>query len=147
VETITVSQLVRAAPDQTFAWLSDASNLTSSRYVLRTRLSRPGTEAPYGLDAVRRLTWVFGWFEERITEYDPPHGYAYVVERSVPPLRHEGGRLRFVAVPGGTEVTWVTTVQMRLPAVGPLMTRHVGAPLIATTFAAVLRTADAALAG
>jgi hypothetical protein len=101
--------------------------------------------AAYGLGAVRQLTWIFGWFRECITAYRPPHEFHYLVERSVPPLRHEGGRLTFTEVPGGTRVHWTTTVELRLPIAAAAAPRLLGRPMIVYTFGRVLDAADAAL--
>jgi uncharacterized protein YndB with AHSA1/START domain len=142
VETITVERVVTAPVEQVFDWLSDASNYRRSPFVLRERLATAGEGTPYGRGAVRQLTWVFGWFRERITEFSAPSEFSYVVERSFPPLRHEGGRLVFAPTADGTRVTWSTTVEMSFPLVGGLMTRVLGRPLIAYTFAKVIDKAQ-----
>jgi hypothetical protein len=106
VLTVSVERVVTAPLADVFDWLSASSNYTRSRFVLHERLVRRGEDAAYGCGAVRQLTWVFGWFRERITAYRPPHEFRYLVERSLPPLRHEGGRVTFTEVPGGTRVHW-----------------------------------------
>jgi uncharacterized protein YndB with AHSA1/START domain len=146
VLTVSAERVVAAPMADVFEWLSDASNYTRSRFVLRERLVRRGEDAAYGLGAVRQLTWVFGWFRERITEYRPPREFHYRVERSMPPLRHEGGRLTFTEAPGGTLVHWTTTVELRLPVAAATATRMLGRPIIVFTFGKVLDAADAALA-
>jgi uncharacterized protein YndB with AHSA1/START domain len=146
VLTVSVERVVAAPMAGVFNWLSDASNYTRSRFVLRERLVRRGEDAAYGLGAVRQFTWVFGWFRERITAYRPPHEFSYLVERSLPPLRHEGGRLTFTELPGGTRVHWTTTVELRLPIAAATATRLLGRPIIVYTFGKVLDAADAALA-
>ncbi|WP_346428902.1 hypothetical protein [Streptomyces sp. WAC 01529] len=42
------------------------------------------------------------WFRERVTRYGPPYATEYVVDRSLPPSRHEGGRMTFPEADGGT---------------------------------------------
>lgn len=143
--TITVHRDIAAPIDTVFDWLSDAGNYTRTRFVLRQRLVRPGEDAPYGVGAVRVLVWVIGWFRERITSYDRPHGFGYLVERSIPPSRHEDGRLAFTEVPGGTRVEWSTTAQIRLPVGADAITRRVAAPVIRYVFGKVLDAAEAAL--
>jgi hypothetical protein len=147
MQLISVERTVSAPTAEAFEWLSDASNYTRSRFVLRERLVQRGQDEAYGLGAVRELTWLFGWFRERVTVYRPPHEFQYLVERSVPPLRHEGGRLTFTEVPGGTRVQWTTTVEARLPFAAAAVTRLVGRPVIVYTFGKVIEAADAALAG
>lgn len=146
VQTVSVERVVAAPIEQVFEWLSDARNYTRSGFVLHERLVRRGEDTANGLGAIRQLTWVFGWFRERVTAYRAPHEFHYLVERSVPPVRHEGGRLTFTEVPAGTRVHWSTTVEMRLPIAAAAVTRLLGRPLIAYTFGKVIEAADAALA-
>lgn len=146
METISVERVVPAPIDDVLAWLSDASNYTRSRWVVRERLVQPGDGAPYGLGAVRHLTWLFGFFRERVTEYNAPKEFHYVVGRSLPPVRHEDGQLTFTETPAGTLVTWTTTVEMRVPLFAGFATRLLGRPLIAYTFGKVLDAARASLA-
>lgn len=146
MQTVTVERVVAAPVAEVFDWLSDTGNYTRSRLVLRQRLARPGESAPYGLGAVRELTWLFGWFRERITAYDPPHEFHYRVERGVPPVRHEDGLMRFTEVPDGTRVQWTTTVQMRSPVAAEALTRVVGRRVIGYGFSKILDAANSALA-
>jgi len=145
MQTISVEKVVAATPAETFEWFADAGNYTRSRFVVRARLARRGQDAAYGLGAVRELTWLFGWFRERIVDYQAPREFSYLVERAFPPVRHEGGRLTFTEVPGGTRVRWTTTVEIGLPFAAAAVTRAVGAPLVAYTFGKVIEAADAAL--
>jgi hypothetical protein len=146
MQTISIEKVVAAPRAETFGWFADAGNYTRSAFVVRARLARRGQDAAYGLGAVRELTWVFGWFRERITEYHAPREFSYLVERSIPPVRHEGGHLTFTEVPGGTRVQWRTTVELGLPFAAKTVTRLVGAPFITYTFGKVMETAGAALA-
>lgn len=67
VQTVSVERVVAAPIEQVFEWLSDARNYTRSAFVLHERLVRRGEDTAYGLGAIRQLTWVFGWFRERVT--------------------------------------------------------------------------------
>ncbi|MFC3965123.1 SRPBCC family protein [Nocardia jiangsuensis] len=145
MEVITVERVIDAPVEQVFDWLADAGNYPRSPVVLRARLVRPGVGAPYGEGAVRVLVWVIGWFRERVTAYRPPHEFEYLVERSFPPARHEGGKLTFTAVPGGTAVVWTTTAEIRVPFGAGVLTRVVAKPVIAFVFGRVLAAADRAL--
>lgn len=145
METITVERVIAAPVKDVFDWLADASNYPrATRVVLRQRLATPGEDAPYGRNAVRVLTWTVGWFRERITSYDPPHEFGYLVERSFPPSRHEGGKLTFTEVPGGTRVVWTTTAEARLPF-SATMTRILVKPGVTYIFGKVLEAAEAQL--
>jgi len=147
MQTISIERVVAASCAETFEWLADAGNYTRSPFVVRARLVDRGQGAPYGAGALRELTWVFGWFRERITDYQAPHEFSYRVERSIPPVRHEGGRLTFAEVPDGTRVRWTTTVELGLPFAAATVTRVAGAPFVTYTFGKVIEAAGAALAG
>ncbi|MGH4035901.1 SRPBCC family protein [Actinomycetota bacterium Odt1-20B] len=146
METMTVERTIAAPIDEVFAWLTTTTNYTRSPLVLRCRLARRGEGAPYGVGAVRNHTWLIGWFRERITQYEPPYATEYVVERSLPPSRHELGRMTFTEVDEGTHVEWVTRAEIPVPLVGPFLTRRLAKPIITGTFANILAAADTALA-
>nr|WP_202447807.1 SRPBCC family protein [Streptomyces sp. SID5468] len=143
---MTVEHVIDAPIGEVFAWLTTTTNYTGSPLVLRCRLARRGARAPYGVGAVRSHLWVMGWFRERITHYDPPYATEYVVERSLPPSRHELGRMTFTEVDGGTRVCWTTRAEMRLPVLGAPLTRLLVRPVLTGTFRNILRTAEKALA-
>ncbi|MBW5423877.1 SRPBCC family protein [Streptomyces sp. BG9H] len=145
METMTAERTIDAPVEDVFAWLTTTTHYTRSPLVLRCRLTRPGEGAPYGVGAVRGHLWLTGWFRERITRYEPPYATEYVVDRSVPPARHEVGRMTFSEVDGGTRVCWTTRAEVRVPLLGPLLTRLVARPVITRTFGNILAAADAAL--
>ncbi|MEY9947915.1 SRPBCC family protein [Kitasatospora sp. GAS1066B] len=147
METMTVERTIHAPIDDVFAWLTTTTNYTTSPLVLRCRLTRRGQGAPYGVGAVRSHLWLIGWFRERITHYDPPYATEYVVDRSLPPSRHELGRMTFTEVDGGTRVRWTTRAEISVPLLGAALTRLVARPIITHTFANILAAADTALAG
>ncbi|GGX76194.1 SRPBCC family protein [Streptomyces hiroshimensis] len=146
METMIVERVVNAPIDDVFAWLTTTTNYTSSPLVVRCRLTRSGETAAYGVGAVRSHLWLIGWFRERITHYDPPYATEYVVERSLPPARHELGRMTFTEVEGGTHVRWTTRAEIPVPLVGPFLTRRLARPIITRTFRNILDAADGALA-
>lgn len=145
MHTVTVERVVNAPIAEVFEWLNDASNYTKLPFVLHERLVRRGEDASYGLGAVREITSMFGWFRERITAYRPPHEFHYLVERSVPPIDHEDGRLTFTEVPGGTHVLWTTTFRFRTPIASVAATRLIGRPAVAFGFGKILDAANARL--
>ncbi|WP_069884385.1 SRPBCC family protein [Streptomyces luteocolor] len=146
METMTVERTVHAPIDDVFAWLTTTTHYTCSPLVVRCRLTRRGEGVPYGVGAVRSHLWLIGWFRERITRYDPPYATEYVVDRSVPPARHERGRMTFTEVDGGTRVRWTTRAEIPVPVIGPFLTRRMARPIITRTFGNILDAADAALA-
>lgn len=141
METLTVRRVIAAPIAEVFEWCATSTNYTGSPFIIKARLARPGAEAPYGVGAVRLHTWTIGWFRERITAYHPPYDFDYTVERSLPPSRHELGRLTFAEVEGGTEVTWTTTFEVPVPLVGATLTRT-AKPLVARAFTSILAAGD-----
>ncbi|MFC9239822.1 SRPBCC family protein [Streptomyces decoyicus] len=146
METMTVERTVDAPIDEVFAWLTTTTNYSRSPLVLRCRLTRRGEAAPYGVGAVRSHLWLIGWLRERIIRYDPPYATEYVVDRSLPPSRHELGRMTFTEAGGGTLVNWTTRAEMRAPLIGAFLTRHLVRPMITRSFHSILDAANAALA-
>jgi len=146
METMIVERTIHAPIDEVFTWLTTTTNYTKSPLVLSCRLTRHGETAPYGVGAVRSHLWLIGRLRERITLYDPPYATEYTVERSVPPSRHELGRMTFTEVDGGTRVNWTTRAEMRAPLVGAFLTRHLVRPMITRSFHSILDAADTALA-
>ncbi|MYT20524.1 SRPBCC family protein [Streptomyces sp. SID7760] len=147
METMTVERVIAAPVQEVFDWLTTTTNYTSSPLVLRCRLTRRGAQAPYGVGAVRDHLWLIGSFRERITLYEPPYATEYVVDRSLPPSRHELGRMTFTEVDGGTHVRWTTRADIPVPLIGSFLTRRLARPVITGTFRAILASADSALAG
>ncbi|MGI5351194.1 SRPBCC family protein [Streptomyces sp. CA-250714] len=145
METMTVERVIEAPIGEVFAWLTTTTNYTRSPLVVRCALTRPGEAAPYGVGAVRSHLWLMGWFRERITRYEPPYATEYVVERSLPPSRHELGRMTFTEVDGGTLVRWTTRAELRFPLLGAPLTRIVVRPVLTRTFGNILNTAAKAL--
>ncbi|UGT54063.1 SRPBCC family protein [Nocardia asteroides] len=138
METVVVERVIAAPIEQVFDWCADTTNYERSGWVLRDTLITPGRDAPWGVGAIRRHTWLVGHFHERITRYDAPHGFDYVVDRSFPPARHEGGTMTFTATPGGTRVLWTTTSEVGLPLLAGPVTRLLAKPLISRVFGQIL---------
>ena len=147
MQTITVERTIAAPIERVFDWCATTTNWESSKWVLRNKLVRPGRAAPYGVGAIRLQTWLVGRFYERITEYDPPHSYNYVVDRGLPPSRHEGGVMTFTEVPGGTNVTWSSRVEVAIPVGADLATRWIAKPMLMHVFGRILRSCAVDLAG
>ncbi|MER6990281.1 SRPBCC family protein [Saccharopolyspora hirsuta] len=144
---MTVQRVVHAPIGEVFDWLTTTTNYTASPLALRCRLTRPGRDTPYGVGAIRSHLWLIGWFRERITHHDRPHATEYVVHASLPPARHELGRMTFTEIAGGaTQVTWTTRAEIALPLIGGALTRTVARPLITRAFRTILDAAETALA-
>ncbi|WP_280276942.1 SRPBCC family protein [Nocardia wallacei] len=146
MHTITVDRVIAAPIGEVFDWFADSRNYARSPFVLRNRWARLGDDAPYGVGAVRIHLWLIGWFRERVTAYNPPHGFDYLVERSFPPARHEGGSMTFTEAGGGTRIVWSTTSELPLPfpALNAAAMKLFG-PVVAKAFGTIVDTAEAAL--
>ena len=59
---------------------------------------------------MREVAGIGAWFREEITAYDRPRSYSYLIVRSFPSFKHEGGTLTFAASAAnqGTHVDWLT---------------------------------------
>jgi hypothetical protein len=106
VVEIHLVQNIAAPVDKVFDWLADPVNLTVAPLVLKAGWA-DGSSGP-GAGAVREVTGIGTWFREEITAYDKPHSYSYLILRSFPPFRHDGGTLTFSPSGGGTQVEWVS---------------------------------------
>lgn len=146
METVTVNRVIASSPQALFDWISNAHNYTRVPIVFHEHVAIPGVDQRYGLGAVRVLVAAFGWFAERITAYDPPHRFDYHVYRCFPPARHEHGSVSFTATPAGTQVVWTSTFELRIPLVGPALTRWIGCPIFRYLFNRALDLAAADLA-
>lgn len=138
METITVERTIAAPIQDVFDWCADTTNYERTVWVLRDKLARPGQEAPYGTGAIRLHTWLVGRFHERITRYHPPYSFDYVVDRSFPPSRHDGGTMTFTTVPDGTRVTWTSAVEVGPAAIAGPATRLLVKPVISHVFGRIL---------
>lgn len=147
METVTVEREIAAPDEAVFEWISNSHNYTRVPMILHERLVESGREAPYGTGAVRKLVWVIGCFSERITAYDPPYSFDYDVYRSIPPSRHEHGRVSLTAVSGGTKLVWTTTFEVRVPLIGAMLTRRIARPLFVYVLNKVVDVAVDDLAG
>ncbi|ATL68120.1 SRPBCC family protein [Nocardia terpenica] len=138
METITVERIIPAPIEQVFDWCATSTNYERSRWVLHNELTHPGDGAPYGVGAIRVHTWLIGRFHERITRYDAPHAFDYVVDRSFPPSRHEGGSMTFTEVPNGTKVLWTSSVEVGSPIAATHLTRWLAKPTVSHVFGRIL---------
>jgi hypothetical protein len=96
--------------------------------------------------ALREVIGVGAWFREEITAYDRPRSYSYLIVRSFPPLKHEGGTLTFTALGDGTRVDWLSNYTHPLHAGGKLM-EAVSCPSLRVNFLAILTACAKALEG
>ena len=115
-----VTHTIKAPIEKVFAVLADHEGYKSFPGVSGARLLKEGRGDCNGLGAVRRIEAGFNWFEEEITRFEPPFRYDYLILRSRPPLRHQGGSVQLKATPEGTQVDWTSSAELRLPLIGAL---------------------------
>lgn len=138
-----VQRTIGASPERVFDWLADPASLTAAPLVLKAGWARGAVPGAGGL---REVTGVGMWFREEITAYDAPRSYSYLIIRSLPPFKHDGGTLTFTPSGAGTHVDWVTSYTH--PAwVGGRAFERVSAPLLRMSFGAVLAGCAKALEG
>jgi uncharacterized protein YndB with AHSA1/START domain len=105
--TINLQRSIAAPPERVFAWLADPSSLATIALVRHA--SWAPDSPPPASGAVRAVTGWGMWFHEKITAYDPPNNYSYLIIGSFPAFDHDGGTLTFTQSREGTHVDWTTT--------------------------------------
>ncbi len=144
--TFAVERKIGAPAEEIFDWLADSSNYESSPLVLRERRVRDGEQAPYGVGAVREITAIGAWFRERVTLYERPREFRYVIEKSLPRIKHDGGSIVLEQLEECTRVVWRTSYTVPTVWGGALTARALEAPL-RWSFTTLLTAAERALTG
>lgn len=130
-----VERTIAAPPERVFAWLADPANLTAAPLALKAGYAKdsPGP----GAGALREVTGAGMWFREKITAYDAPRSYSYLILRSVPGMKHEGGTLTFTPRGDGTHVDWDSDYSHPARWGGKAM-EAVSSRLLRSSFSAIL---------
>lgn len=145
MQTIVVKRTIKAPIEKVFDLLSDHANYKDFPGVKDSELVKKGKPHKNGVGAVREIDAGTAWFREEITAYERPVRMDYLITKSRPPMEHKGGSVRLEATAEGTEVTWSSTLRIRIPLIGGLVTRLV-APQLAKAFAGTLKNVDKRLA-
>lgn len=140
MKTITVKQVLAVSPERLFDVLADYANYKLIIDKTDSKLIREGKAERNGVGAVRELRTGRAWFHEEITEFERPRLISYRVIDSFIPIEHVGGSIVLAAVPEGTSAVWTTTLRIKLPLIGGLLTRIFNAQL-ERGFAATLKAA------
>ncbi|MES2488167.1 MAG: SRPBCC family protein, partial [Pseudomonadota bacterium] len=125
MQTIVVKRTIKAPIEKVFDLLSDHANYKDFPGVKDSELVKKGKPHKNGVGAVREIDAGTAWFREEITAYERPVRLDYLITKSRPPMEHKGGSVRLEATAAGTEVTWSSTLRIRIPIVGGLLTRLV----------------------
>jgi len=145
VQTITVERTLKAPIEKVFDVLTDHANYKSFPGVKDSRLLKEGAPDRNGVGAVRRIETPSIWFEEKITAYERPRRFDYLITASQLPIEHQGGSLRFESVGGATKVTWTSTLRLKVPLVGGLLTKLMAGKL-GQAFGSMLKETERRLA-
>jgi uncharacterized protein YndB with AHSA1/START domain len=145
MQTITVTRTIPAPIEKVFDVLADHANYKSFPGVRDSRLLKEGAPDRNGVGAVRRIETPGVWFEERITAYERPRRFDYLITASQLPIEHRGGSLRFESVGGATEVTWTSTLRLKVPVIGGLLTK-LAAGKLGQAFGSMLKETERRLA-
>lgn len=139
---IHLERTIAAPVEQVFDWLADPDNLAKAPLALKAGWAKdsPGTEA----GGVREVIGIGMWFREDITAYQRPHSYSYLIVKSIPAFKHDGGTLTFTPAGNGTHVDWLTNYTHPVHAGGKLMEK-VSRPLLTMSFSAILSACATAL--
>jgi uncharacterized protein YndB with AHSA1/START domain len=122
MRTITVKHIIKAPPEKVFDLLADHANYKQFPGISNSRLLQPGKRDKNGIGAVRQIDVGRARFVELITRYKRPTRLDYRIVKSFPPVKHQGGSITLETVAEGTAVTWSSTIQLKLPVVGGLLT-------------------------
>ncbi|MEZ0351055.1 SRPBCC family protein [Mycobacterium sp. pR1184] len=139
---IHVERTIAAPIEQVFDWLADPVNLAAAPLVLKGYWAN-GAPGP-GPGALREVIGVGTYFREEFTAYDRPHSYTYLIVKSIPPFKHDGGTLTFTAAGDGTHVDWLTNYTHPAAAGGKVL-EAVSRRLLRGSFLAILNACAKAL--
>lgn len=141
MQTISVRQTIRAPIEKVFDLISDHADYKQFPGVSDSRLLKLGSPTRNGVGAVRQVKSGLASFTEEITRYERPTRLDYLISRSFPPLRHQGGTVRLEKIPDGTLVTWTTTMEVKVPLLGRVLT-PVFARMLSKALAGILHDID-----
>jgi uncharacterized protein YndB with AHSA1/START domain len=139
---IHLERTIAAPVEQVFDWLADPVNLAAAPLAFKGYWAK-GTSGP-GQGAVREVIGAGTFFREELTAYDRPHRYTYLIVRSIPPFRHDGGTLTFTSAGEGTHVDWLTNYTHPAAAGGKVL-EAVSRRLLRSSFLAILNACAKAL--
>lgn len=145
MQTLTVQRTIPAPIEKVFDVLADHANYKQFPGVVDSKLVKEGKADRNGFGAVREIRVKQGWFREEITAYERPRRFDYLIIETSLPIEHRGGSVTLEAVAGGTQVTWTTTLRVKIPLIGGLLTPVALAPL-RKAFGAMLKATERRLA-
>lgn len=145
MQTVHVERTIKAPIEKVFDLISDHANYKDFPGVKDSELIKKGKPHKNGVGAVREIDTGAVWFQEEITAYERPVRLDYQIVKARPAIEHRGGSVRLEATPEGTKVSWTTTLRIKIPLVGGLVTR-VAAPQLGKAIGGMLKDIDRRLA-
>ena len=104
---VRVESTIHAAPERVFQVLTDHEGY-GKLPGLNAFLIEEGSPDRNGVGAVRSLGGGPVAMHERITLFEPPTAYEYLIIGGTLPMDHRGGRVEVQPVDGGAHVVWTT---------------------------------------
>lgn len=121
MDEIIIRRIVNASPEVAWPVFTEHDRFSAYTMVPSSRLLQAGDEHRYGVGAVRKLGVGPLGATERITEWNPPRSYRYVLF-DAPGIKDHDGHVELKAVQGEDDLTSVTwTIRYRTAL--PLMSR------------------------
>ncbi len=122
IHKIHVNALFNAPIDEVFESISDHPQFLSGGG-LQCQLLQTGDTETNGKGAVRMISSPKIQFEEKITAFNAPKHYAYLITSTQPhvPIKHIKGWLDFVSVGEQTQVDWHSHFEVSTFLVGPVI--------------------------
>lgn len=145
MQTVHVERTIKAPIEKVFDLISDHANYKDFPGVKDSELIKKGKPHKNGVGAVREIDTGAAWFQEEITVFDRPNRLDYQIVKARPAIEHKGGSVRLEATADGTKVTWTTTLRIKVPIVGGLLTR-VAAPQLGKAIGGMLKDIEKRLA-
>jgi uncharacterized protein YndB with AHSA1/START domain len=145
MQTVHVERTIKAPIEKVFDLISDHANYKDFPGVKDSELLKKGKPHKNGVGAIREIDTGAAWFQEEITAYDRPNRLDYQIVKARPAIEHKGGSVRLETTADGTKVTWTTTLRIKVPLVGGLLTR-VAAPQLGKAIGGMLKDIEKRLA-
>lgn len=139
--TVRAERTIGAPIEQVFDRLTDHASYKDFPGVRASELIHEGQPDRNGLGAMRRIEFGPIRFEEEIMAFDRPRRMDYLIREVNIPMKHEGGRMEFEAVEGGTRVVWTSTFTGSVPGIGGAVGSALG-PSVRMGFNRILRFVD-----
>lgn len=141
MKTVTVKRVINAPCERIFEVISNHEGYASLLGMTVARLERAGRIEKNGEGALRYLKSGAVWFREEITIFERPHRMDYLIIDSLLPLEHKGASIRLRETANGTEVSWTSSFNVKVPLIGGLLSR-VLAKQMAQGFGGALKAID-----